>query len=80
VVLRHDASVAHIVLSENGRWLISDTQQGVYVWQWSIEDVRNLACRLAGRNLTKEEWAKYVGTVTTLAVKRIARLVCKSIA
>jgi hypothetical protein len=44
--------------------LISYTPQGVYVWQWAIEDVRELACRLAGRNLTEEEWAKYMGTAT----------------
>jgi WD40 repeat protein len=64
VVLRHDASVDHVVLSENGKWLISDTQQGVYIWQWSIEDVRDLACRLAGRNLTEDEWAKYMGAAS----------------
>lgn len=62
VVLRHDAPVEGVSVSENGKWLISNTRQGVYIWQWSIEDVRELACRLAGRNLTPEEWTKYMGT------------------
>jgi WD40 repeat protein len=63
VVLRHDASVEGVAVSENGKWLISNTPQGVYIWQWAIEDVRNLACRLAGRNLTRDEWAKYIGEI-----------------
>jgi hypothetical protein len=61
VVLQHDAAVESVLLSENGKWLISNTPPGVYVWQWAIEDVRELACRLAGRNLTNDEWAKYIG-------------------
>jgi WD40 repeat protein len=61
VVLHHDEPVNQVSLSGNGKWLISKTPQGVYVWQWAIEDVRNLACRLTGRNLTEDEWMKYIG-------------------
>jgi WD40 repeat protein len=61
VVLNHDSRVSDVSFSGNGKWLISNTPQGIYIWQWSIEDVRNLACRLAGRNLTEDEWAKYMG-------------------
>lgn len=60
VVLHHDARVSEVDFSGNGRWLISKTPQGVYIWQWAIEDVRELACRLAGRNLTEDEWTKYM--------------------
>jgi WD40 repeat protein len=63
VVLSHgDGEVINYVdFSENGKWVISGTDQNIYVWQWKFEDVANLACRLVGRNLTVDEWAKYYG-------------------
>jgi hypothetical protein len=62
VVLPHEFEVRAVRLSENGQWLIADTSEAVYLWQWDIQDVRNLACRLVGRDLTPEEWRKYAGS------------------
>jgi WD40 repeat protein len=61
VVLRHEEPVQQVKFSENGKWLLAETPHGIYIWPWKIEDARELACRLVGRNLTQDEWAKYVG-------------------
>ena len=61
VVLQHEEAVDDVEFSANDQWLLSHTSQGIYIWPWDIEDVRELACRLVGRNLTQEEWTKYVG-------------------
>ena len=61
VVLLHEEAVEGVDFTENGKWLLSHTPQGIYLWQWNIEDVHTLACRLVGRNLTQEEWRKYIG-------------------
>ena len=64
VVLLHEEAVEGVDFTENGEWLMSTTSQGIYLWQWNIEDVHTLACRLIGRNLTQEEWKKYIGGAT----------------
>ena len=61
VVLPHKSEIWNVSLSENGQWLISQTSDAVYIWQWDINDVHDLACRLVGRNLTTGEWRKYAG-------------------
>jgi WD40 repeat protein len=61
VVLRHASVIGRAMLSKNGKWLIADAYPNLYIWQWDFDDVQNLACRLVGRNLTRDEWAKYIG-------------------
>ncbi|MBK9925525.1 MAG: TIR domain-containing protein [Anaerolineales bacterium] len=61
VVLSHENLVLSTQLSKNDKWLISATEKSVYVWQWDFNAVHDLACRLVGRNLTHNEWNKYIG-------------------
>ena len=61
VVLPHEEAVYAVNFTENGEWLISETFSDMYIWPWALEDVHTLACRLVGRNLTVEEWQKYIG-------------------
>jgi WD40 repeat protein len=54
-------SVLHLVWSHDGRRLASTgvlwrAPGGVAVWEASVESWRELACRVAGRNLSLEEW------------------------
>jgi WD40 repeat protein len=60
VVFSHGSNVFEIYPSANGKWLITRTNQNMYIWQWDFEDVQNLACRLVGRNLTRGEWERYM--------------------
>jgi hypothetical protein len=46
----------------SGRWLFTVSQGGTLLrWRLRREDLVDLACRLAGRNLTREEWSQYLG-------------------
>jgi WD40 repeat protein len=61
VILSHENLVSNIKLSKNNKWLISSTDKNMYIWQWDFNAVHDLACRLVGRNLTQDEWNKYIG-------------------
>jgi tetratricopeptide (TPR) repeat protein len=45
-----------------GRWLATGSgDKTARLWSWRVEDLINLACRTAGRNLSREEWGRYFG-------------------
>jgi WD40 repeat protein len=54
--------VRSLAFSADGRWLTATDQVGV-VSRWDISESswRQHACSLANRNLTLEEWRKYIG-------------------
>ena len=39
-----------------------DAPATVSLWDVSLDGWENSACRVAGRNLTQDEWARYLGT------------------
>jgi WD40 repeat protein len=61
VVLRGQAgSISALAFSADGRWLVAGGWNGsVRLWLLQTEDLTELACRVAGRNLTRAEWARY---------------------
>lgn len=50
-------------LRPDGRELLVNMRDGVAVWDLDPDAQFRAACRLAGRNLTREEWATYFGAI-----------------
>lgn len=50
-------------LRPDGRELLVNMRDGVAVWNLDPDTQFRAACRLAGRNLTREEWATYFGAI-----------------
>ena len=50
-------------LRPDGRELLVNMRDGVAVWDLDPDAQFDAACRLAGRNLTREEWATYFGAI-----------------
>jgi WD40 repeat protein len=47
-------------LRSDGRQLAGATEHGVQLWDLDPDTWRDAACRLAGRNLTHDEWDRYI--------------------
>jgi WD40 repeat protein len=63
IVLRgHEGSINSVALSSDNRWLatVSDDKTA-RLWNLRLDELAELACPTAGRNLTKEEWRQYMG-------------------
>ena len=62
VVLRgHEASVQHLAFTPDSRWLVSGAYDGtVRKWRLRRDDLIEVACRTAGRDLTAEEAAQFL--------------------
>jgi hypothetical protein len=56
------ATVTHFggVIRPDGRQMALATDEGVQLWDLDPAAWREAACRLAGRNLTREEWERYL--------------------
>lgn len=58
----HNDGVRSVTFSPDGCFIASGSQDGtIRVWLWRPEDLIAEACRRLPRNLTREEWARYVG-------------------
>jgi WD40 repeat protein len=58
----HPGSITALTFEPSGRWLFTAGADGtVKRWRLRREDLVDLACRTAGRNLTPDEWEQYLG-------------------
>lgn len=46
-------------VSADGRWLVTRGAAGPELWPLRADELLDLACRAAGRNLTRDEWKEY---------------------
>lgn len=60
-LLGHGGIVNEVVFSPNGRWLAAASGKYVSLWALSPDDLAEFACKIAGRNLTDQEWSQYLG-------------------
>ena len=61
----HEGAVTGVAFGPGDRSLVSGgDDQGVLVWDVDVSSWASLACRVANRNLTPEEWSVYVGVGT----------------
>jgi WD40 repeat protein len=59
----HSKTNWSVSFSQDGKWIVTASEDiTVRFWPASIEEVRELACQKAGRNLSKEEWQDVFGT------------------
>jgi WD40 repeat protein len=55
------------VLRADGKAAAAVTGQGIVTWDLDPEHWQAAACELAGRNLTREEWDRYIGDLASYA-------------
>jgi WD40 repeat protein len=59
--VRHYSLAADVTFSPDGRWLASgSTDHFARIWNWRPEEVVNEACTRVPRNLTRDEWKRYL--------------------
>jgi WD40 repeat protein len=63
VILKgHEGSVFALDFSKDGRWIVSGSYDGtVRLWRLKLADLINVACHTAGRELTTDEIATFLG-------------------
>ncbi len=60
VLTGHASSVTAVAFSPDGQRLATASDdRSARLWRWRVEDLIDLACRAAGRNLSVEEWQRY---------------------
>jgi hypothetical protein len=50
-------------IADDGSQLAYDTFDGAVIWQLRADVLVEAACRVAGRDITEQEWATYIGDV-----------------
>ncbi|MFN8463940.1 MAG: CHAT domain-containing protein [Caldilineaceae bacterium] len=56
----HGATLNEVVFSPDGQWLAAAGDSHVYLWALLPEDLVELACKAAGRDLTDQERSQYL--------------------
>ena len=64
VILNQPDGVEALAFSPDSHWLAAGSSYNpVRLWNLHLDELITLACRMAGRNWTPEEWARYVGNI-----------------
>jgi WD40 repeat protein len=60
--LLHSSKLYNVTVSPNGRYVATISDENVVtVWMWRVADAIDQACRRLTRNLTFDEWQRYLG-------------------
>ena len=59
--IRHQGAVLDVTFSPDGRYLFTAGEDNVYILPLDTEDFFNKVCARLSRNLTREEWIRYLG-------------------
>lgn len=60
ILYGHEGGIKSLNITLDNRWLVSHSSDGtVRLWNLCINELIDLACRTASRNLTKTEWDQY---------------------
>jgi WD40 repeat protein len=57
----HPTEAVYPAYLPDGRIVVPTTSGSVFVWDPSLQHAEDFACRLAGRDLSREEWAQSFG-------------------
>jgi WD40 repeat protein len=63
VVLReHEKEVVELAFSSDGNWMVTvSSDYTIRRWHLKLNNLFSLACRIAGRNFSIEEWEQFLG-------------------
>lgn len=63
IILRaHEGRIVTLEYSPDGTRLVSASKDGtVRIWRTNVQEIIDIACGVAGRNLTQAEWNQYIG-------------------
>jgi WD40 repeat protein len=62
--MTHDDYVYSVAFSPDGKYVVSGSaDKTARIWMWRPEDLIVSACENLLRNLTREEWAQYIGEI-----------------
>ena len=52
-----------VAFSPDGRWLAGQSDKTVRLWRIQVHELIQLACQIANRNLTRDEWQRLLGNI-----------------
>jgi len=58
----HEDTISAVAISPDGHWLVTGSYDGTArLWNLRLDELVDLACRTAGRNMTLVEWRQFMG-------------------